>query len=305
MAQYYHYIAPLLLALNTNEPVPTQSLYMQVLPMVQSTAQQDMPLEHFFKQCEYATQYLFQYGLATSPLENQLCLTQQGVALLSALRGALTFEKVNDWLGIQVEEEQTDDSSPDMLWDQQEIQTEIPIAAQLKEIFVQQEQHTLQQIHRAILTCDPSFFEELVVELLVKVGYGHSVLAVGKVLGKSKDGGIDGVIQEDVFGFNTVYIQAKRWDTAYTVGRPEIQKFVGALEMTRSHKGVYVTTSSYTKEAKDYVANISGKHIILIDGQDFVRLMYDYDVGLEEQAVYKIKTLKDEYFPQIQTGVTL
>ncbi len=121
-----------------------------------------------------------------------------------------------------------------------------------------------QDILVRILSCSPSFFERLVVELLVKMGYGGSRRDAGERIGQSGDGGIDGIIKEDWLGLDTIYIQAKRWQG--TVGRPEIQKFVGALQGQRAKKGVFITTSSYTSEAIDYASRIDTK-VVLIDGQ--------------------------------------
>lgn len=114
-----------------------------------------------------------------------------------------------------------------------------------------------------IKSSTPSFFERLVVELLLAMGYGGSRIDAGRAIGQSGDGGIDGIIDEDKLGLDSIYIQAKRWEGS--VGRPEIQKFVGALQGNRAHKGVFITTSEFTKDAQEYVKNISNK-VVLING---------------------------------------
>ena len=139
----------------------------------------------------------------------------------------------------------------------------------------------------------PTFFERLVVELLVKMGYGGSRKEAGKALGKSGDGGIDGIINEDRLGLDTIYIQAKRWEG--TVGRPEIQKFVGALHGKRARKGVFITTSGYSSEAQDYVAHIDPK-VVLIDGSELADLMIDFGLGVTTTAIYEIKRVDSDYF---------
>lgn len=144
-----------------------------------------------------------------------------------------------------------------------------------------------------ILLCSPSFFEHLVVELLVKMGYGGSRQDAGERIGKSGDGGIDGIIKEDRLGLDTIYIQAKRWQG--TVGRPEIQKFVGALQGQRARKGVFITTSSYTSEAIDYASRIDTK-VVLIDGKQLASLMIDFDVGVSIVTTYQVKRIDSDYF---------
>lgn len=142
----------------------------------------------------------------------------------------------------------------------------------------------------------PAFFERLVVDLLVKMGYGGSRSDAGRAIGKSGDGGIDGIINEDRLGLDVVYIQAKRW-TEDSVDRPEIQKFVGALTGHRARKGVFITTSTFTKGAEIFAANNEFK-IILIDGQTLSELMIDYGVGVTRQAVYELKRVDSDYFTE-------
>lgn len=145
-----------------------------------------------------------------------------------------------------------------------------------------------------IKNCSPDFFEKLVVDLLVKMGYGGSRRDAGKAIGKSGDSGIDGIIKEDKLGLDIVYIQAKRWDNT-VVGRPEIQKFVGALHGQRARKGVFITTSTFSQEARDYVAVIDSK-IVLIDGQQLAQYMIDSNVGVSTVAIYEIKKMDSDYF---------
>ena len=126
------------------------------------------------------------------------------------------------------------------------------------------------------------------------MGYGGSRRDAGKAIGKSSDGGIDGIIKEDKLGLDIVYIQAKRWDNT-VVGRPEIQKFVGALHGQRARKGVFITTSRFSQEAKDYVAMIDTK-IVLIDGLELAQLMIDNNVGVSTVSIYEIKKIDSDYF---------
>ena len=146
-----------------------------------------------------------------------------------------------------------------------------------------------------IKTVSPSRFEELVVELLLKMGYGGTQEDAGQVVGKSGDGGIDGIINEDRLGLDVIYIQAKRWEA--DVGRPEIQKFVGALAGNKANKGVFITSSGFTKEAKGYASQVNHR-VILIDGPMLAELMMDYDLGVSTKEVYTVKRLDSDYFEE-------
>lgn len=144
-------------------------------------------------------------------------------------------------------------------------------------------------------TCSPNFFERLVVEVIVKMGYGGTRQDAGKAIGKSGDGGIDGIIKEDKLGLDTIFIQAKRWDN--TVGRPEIQKFVGALTGQRAKKGLFITTSEFSSDALDYVSRVDTK-IVLIDGETLAQLMIDHGVGVSTIASYELKKIDSDYFTE-------
>jgi restriction system protein len=151
------------------------------------------------------------------------------------------------------------------------------------------EQDLLDRVHAV----SPSFFEKLVVDLIVAMGYGGSHDEAGRAVGQSGDGGIDGIINEDRLGLDVIYLQAKRW--AAPVGRPAIQMFAGSLDGKRAVKGIFLTTSSFTKEAKDYVGSI-GKTIILIDGATLAKLMIEYGVGVSETARYVVRQADSDYF---------
>lgn len=141
--------------------------------------------------------------------------------------------------------------------------------------------------------CSPVYFERLVVQLLIKMGYGGSREEAGRAVGKSGDGGIDGIINEDRLGLDAIYVQAKRWEGV--VGRPEIMKFVGALTGQRATKGVFITTSGYTQEAKDYAANSQYK-VVLIDGGRLADLMIEHDLGVSVAATYQLKRIDSDFF---------
>ncbi len=152
------------------------------------------------------------------------------------------------------------------------------------------------ELLQTIKTCSPMFFERLVVDLLVKMGYGGTRKDAGQAIGKSGDGGIDGIIKEDRLGLDIVYIQAKRWDETL-IGRPEIQKFAGALQGQRAKKGIFITTSKFTQSAHDYASIIDSK-IVLIDGETLAQLMIDYNVGVNVVATYELKRMDSDYFAE-------
>lgn len=149
------------------------------------------------------------------------------------------------------------------------------------------------ELRAKLKASSPRFFEQLVVELLVRMGYGGTRQDAGQAIGKSGDEGIDGIINEDRLGLDTIYIQAKRWEQ--TVGRPEIQKFAGALQGFRARKGIFITTSEFSKEARDYASRIESK-IVLIDGDQLWNFMIDYGIGVSIAATYEVKRIDNDYF---------
>lgn len=142
----------------------------------------------------------------------------------------------------------------------------------------------------------PAFFERVVVELLVKMGYGGSRADAGKAIGRSGDGGIDGIIKEDKLGLDVVYIQAKRWDYN-PVGRPDVMQFAGALQAQRANKGIFITTSRFTDDARSYVSQIGNK-IVLIDSEQLTSLMIEHDVGVSTVSLYPVKKVDSDYFEE-------
>lgn len=143
----------------------------------------------------------------------------------------------------------------------------------------------------------PVFFEHLVVDLLVKMGYGGSFANSAHVTQYVHDDGIDGIIYEDKLGLDKIYIQAKRYKLDNTIGKPQIQQFSGALDEQKATKGVFITTSSYSKEAKQYVERLN-KKIVLIDGQELARYMIEYNVGVSTKQVYEVKRIDSDYFEE-------
>jgi restriction system protein len=151
------------------------------------------------------------------------------------------------------------------------------------------------ELLQRVMGASPAFFERLVIDLLVRMGYGGSFRDAGQAIGRSGDGGIDGIIKEDRLGLDVIYVQAKRWESS--VGRPEIQKFAGALQGHRARKGVFITTSSFSKDAYEYVERIDSK-IVLIDGATLSRFMVDSGVGVSLVISYDVKRVDSDYFAE-------
>jgi restriction system protein len=151
------------------------------------------------------------------------------------------------------------------------------------------------EIRERLRAVSPSRFEQLVVDLLVAMGYGGASGEAGQVIGKTGDDGIDGVIKEDKLGLDHVYIQAKRWES--NVPRPIVQAFAGSLEGQRTRKGVMITTSDFTKEAQDYVKRIE-KRIVLINGELLANYMIDHQIGVATVKTYELKRIDNDYFEE-------
>jgi restriction system protein len=149
------------------------------------------------------------------------------------------------------------------------------------------------ELLQAVMQVTPGFFEQIVIQLLVRMGYGGTLKEAGQVVGRSGDGGIDGIIKEDRLGLEVIYVQAKRWENP--VSRPEIQKFVGALQGRRARKGIFITTSRYTEEAREYVRMIENR-VVLIDGDELARLMIEHNVGTTSIREYRVKRIDSDYF---------
>lgn len=151
------------------------------------------------------------------------------------------------------------------------------------------------ELLETVKACSPAFFERLVVDLLVQMGYGGTRKDAGEAIGGSGDGGIDGIIKEDRLGLDIVYVQAKRWEN--TVTRPEIQKFAGALQGQRARKGIFITSAAFSDGAKQYVSMIDSK-IVLVDGDTLAQLMIDYNIGVASFATYEMKRMDSDYFSE-------
>jgi restriction system protein len=167
----------------------------------------------------------------------------------------------------------------------------------LEQAYAELSEALAQDILAKVKSCTPSFFEHLVVELLVKMGYGGSRRDAGSAVGRSGDGGIDGVIKEDELGLDMIYLQAKRYTTA-SVPIGDVRDFVGALVGKRARKGVFITTSGFQKDAADYAQTIEGKTLVLIDGRTLAHLMLKHELGFSVTETYRVGRIDEDYFDE-------
>ncbi|MBQ6113505.1 MAG: restriction endonuclease [Synergistaceae bacterium] len=154
------------------------------------------------------------------------------------------------------------------------------------------------QLMGEIMQLSPSGFERLVVKLLLSMDYGNGIDDAGTTTQLTNDGGIDGVIREDQLGFSNIYIQAKQWSPEQTVSRPELHKFVGALQGQQAQRGLFITTAKFSEGAVQYVTNLSGVKVVLIDGATLTRLMIKHNVGVSVEHVYEIKRVDSDFFSE-------
>jgi restriction system protein len=247
----------------------------------------------FANRAGWAKTYLSKAGLLESPRRSIFKITQRGIDFLSKKPKTINigvlrqFPEYLEFVGstngngkaptVETEEQNNQDTPEEVL-----------------EYAYQNIRRTLaQDLLGKVKACSPSFFELLVVELLVKMGYGGSMKDAGKAIGKSGDEGIDGIIKEDRLGLDVIYVQAKRWND--TVGRPEIQRFVGALAGQGAKKGIFITTSRFSDVAGEYVPRNETK-IVLIDGEELAQYMIDFNLGVSPVSSYEIKKIDSDYF---------
>ncbi len=252
----------------------------------------------FANRVAWAKSYLQQAGLLLSPRRGHFQLSDRGQAVLKSPPPRIDIKFLEqypefvdfrtpkvDVAGVLVDgpPTQPEPETPEEALEAAHLKMRVGLASEL-----------LSRVKAA----SPQFFEGLVVELLLKMGYGGSRRDAGQAIGRSGDEGIDGVISEDRLGLDVVYLQAKKWDG--TVGRPEIQRFVGALHGKRAKKGVFITTGAFSAEATAYVDHIDPK-VVLIDGRRLAELMMDFDLGVSTSATYSVKRIDSDYFDE--TGV--
>lgn len=249
----------------------------------------------FTNRVGWASTYLKHAGLLESPRRGMFRITEQGVRLLKERPSRIDIallERFPEFLQWRAKREPRKPTREAEAAPAPSSETpEDALSGAYSSLRSEVESQLLEEIGRS----SPAFFEQLVVDLLVRMGYGGSRQDAGRAIGRSGDGGIDGIINEDRLGLDVIYVQAKRWES--TVGRPEIQKFAGALQGHRARKGVFITTSSFSRDAVEF-AKVLDSRMILIDGERLAKLMFDHGVGVSTTGTYEVKRVDADYFSE-------
>lgn len=252
----------------------------------------------FYDRISWALSYLNMGGLLDKPKRGIYKINQTGINLLN------TPDKVNSHIERQLEIREPNKQKKKIVGNPisiVETTSELTPQERLYSSFANIRNSVYSDIIDTILIKTPASFEKLVVMLLQKMGYGGEIENSGLVTKYSNDGGIDGIVKEDVLGFGRIHIQAKRYKTDNCIGREEIQKFVGALAVAQSNKGVFITTSYYSKGAIDYVNSLNGSTtLVLIDGKQLAEYIYDYGLGMQVEQTIEIKKLDADFWDSMK-----
>lgn len=239
----------------------------------------------------WAKTHMLQAGLIEAPRRAISIITERGRKVLATNADRIDLRILNgfeDYREFRVRKKPQEDK--DSVSETPDTQTP---EESLEAAYFQVRRNIESELLSQIMSSPPDFLERVVVDLVVRMGYGGSRKDAGEALGRSGDEGIDGIIKEDPLGLDIIYLQAKRWEGS--VGRPEIQKFAGALQGQRARKGIFITTSTFTSEALEYASRIETK-IILIDGARLSKLMFDHGVGVATASTYELKRIDSDYF---------
>ena len=250
----------------------------------------------FASRVGWAKTYLKKAGLLIQPKRGFVQITDVGHSVLAKDAGHINTKYLDQFESFQVFRNAGKDlpATNGLL-----VPPQVPLQTELTPDEIMEAAHArslaalADEVLDRVKSCPPEFFERLVVRSLIQMGYGGSKAEAGRAVGKSGDGGIDGIINEDRLGLDAIYLQAKRWDGV--VGRPEIMKFVGALAGQRATKGVFITTSWFTQEAKDYAGSSQYK-VVLIDGARLSDLMIEHNLGVSVVASYHLKRVDSDFF---------
>ncbi len=249
----------------------------------------------FDDRVQWAKTYLKKAGLIVSTGRGTFQITQRGVDVLQSNPEAITrsfLMQFPEFVEFATPKPKTEETPSQI----DELETEQTPKELIHIIYQSLQSDLAEELIEYVLSASPSFFELLVVELLVAMGYGGSLEDAGEAIGRSGDGGIDGFIKEDKLGLDIVYIQAKRWGPDNSVGRPVVQGFVGSLMGKGAVKGVLITTSRFTRDAIEYAASMQNLKVILIGGQQLAQLMIEHNVGVSVEATYVVKKVDRDYF---------
>lgn len=244
----------------------------------------------------WANTYMKKAGLIEGPRRGYLKITPRGLSVLKEQPDTISSEFLKRYQEfVDFQQKSGTSTKPQLQAVEGDELEQTPIEA-IESAYETVRNSLTTELLQQIKSCSPGFFESLVVEVLVKMGYGGTRKDAGAVLGRSGDEGIDGVINEDRLGLDKIYIQAKRWEG--TVSRPEIQKFVGALLGKQARKGIFLTTSDFSKQAIDYASAVESS-VVLIDGEMLANLMIDHNVGTTVESLYEVKRIDSDYFEEV------
>ncbi|MBP7733144.1 MAG: restriction endonuclease [Caldisericia bacterium] len=253
--------------------------------------------EAYISRAHWSVYYLYRAGLLNKIRKSTWEITDLGLNIVKSnpakinSRFLMQFESFKKYATTRKDEADTDADAVQKTFTS--IDSELSPTEVIDKAYAKLNKTLATDLLDELLKTSPSFFEKLVVDLLLGIGYGGSGKDAGKVVGKSGDGGIDGIIDQDKLGLDKIYIQAKRWQG--NVGSKELNGFVGSLVGFHADKGVFITTSDFTKDAYDYVSK-AGKNIILINGQKLVELMIEHNIGVSEHERFVIKKIDHDYF---------
>lgn len=273
----------------------------QTFKLTENERKQLLPSERAFlfdNRVHWARFYLKKAGLVNTFKRGTITITKRGSEVIKKspktinLNFLRQFPEFNE--GITAKEDKSRSNIDETPPTSNEIGTP---EETLENAYLKIREALCQETLSKVISLSPNYFEKLVVELLVKMGYGGSIKDAGRVIGKSGDEGIDGTIKEDKLGLDIIYIQAKRWKPGNVVGRPDLQQFVGALAGQGAKKGIFITTSTFSKEAKNYIPRNETK-IVLIDGDMLANYMIDYNIGVTLQQTFEIKKIDGDYFEE-------
>lgn len=299
---YQNFLLPLLQLLEDGREYSVRELYDTLadqLAFSEADRQQMLPSgqqKTYENRMGWATTYLKKAALITRPKRAHVIITDRGRELLAQRPEKITAKSLEVFPEYQEFCQGTaklDSIAPVPI----ELESDRTPEEILQDAYLTLRSEVADEMLQCLKSSSPAFFERVVVDLLVAMGYGGSRKAAGQAIGGSGDGGVDGIISEDPLGLDNIYIQAKRWEG--TVGRPIVQAFAGSLEGFRARKGVVITTSDFSKEAKDYVTRIE-KKIVLINGEMLTELMLDNNVGVSEKERFVVKRIDTDYFDESQ-----
>ena len=248
----------------------------------------------FYDRISWALSYMNMAGLTQRPKRGVYQISETGKAQLNRPK------KIHDFIAEQLEKREPATTTTKKENQQQGLHERLSPQEELYESFAKIKTAVCEDITDIILSKSPQAFERLVVSLLQSMGYGDEIKSSAEVTKYSNDKGIDGIIKEDVLGLGKIHIQAKRYNKKNVVSREEIQKFVGALAGTRSDKGVFITTSYYSKGAIEYAENLSGATLVLIDGNKLSGFIYEYGLGMQVEQTIKIKKLDGDFWDSME-----